>query len=377
MPTMASFLKNGAKAAGNGLLTQAPPNTGAGWYTLATGAWPGVHGSTNNTFHINNQPFANRTSAFDTGVLQAESIAQSAERGGLKVAQVEWAGGRNATHQRPDDRLPRLLLGSRRRDELHRQPGRPARSSFIARSGCSSTTAGTPAGPFAGAGRPATAGPTSRRSARPGDAPPRARLRRRQVRPERLHLRLDQRLTTNYDKVLFSRDKNAADAVGDPRRGPDRRRQGHDRRRAVGRPDRRACSSRSRSSTATLSRVRLFHTSVSRAIATWPTWPGEPGLHRRLRRVPRPDVPDIDRSRLRGPRGRHRQRGDVRRAGPLLGDGHLPMLEYVAKTYKPDLLLVGHADDRRVPAPVPRPRQPDRARTAARTRRTTTSTSTA
>ena len=27
-----------------------------------------------------------------------------------------------------------------------------------------------------------------------------------------------------------------------------------------------------------LSRVRLFHTSVSRAIATWPTWPGEPGF---------------------------------------------------------------------------------------------------
>ena len=43
MPTMASFLKGGTKAAGNGLLTEAPPNTGAGWYSLATGAWPGVH----------------------------------------------------------------------------------------------------------------------------------------------------------------------------------------------------------------------------------------------------------------------------------------------------------------------------------------------
>ncbi len=30
--------------------------------------------------------------------------------------------------------------------------------------------------------------------------------------------------------------------------------------------------------TGDLSRVRLFHTSVSRAIATWPTWPGEPGF---------------------------------------------------------------------------------------------------
>ena len=101
MPTMREFLRNGASASRNGLLTQAPPNTGAGWYTLATGAWPGVAGSTNNTFHVNGQPFANRTSAFDPGVLQAESIAQSAERGGLKVAQVEWAGGRNATINGP------------------------------------------------------------------------------------------------------------------------------------------------------------------------------------------------------------------------------------------------------------------------------------
>ncbi|HEX8133743.1 MAG TPA: alkaline phosphatase family protein, partial [Actinomycetes bacterium] len=53
MPTMRDLLRKGVSASGNGLLTQAPPNTGAGWYTLATGAWPGVHGSTNNTFHVN------------------------------------------------------------------------------------------------------------------------------------------------------------------------------------------------------------------------------------------------------------------------------------------------------------------------------------
>ena len=61
MPTMAKLLRSGAKAADGGLLTQAPPNTGAGWYSLATGAWPGVHGSTNNTFAINGEPFGNRT----------------------------------------------------------------------------------------------------------------------------------------------------------------------------------------------------------------------------------------------------------------------------------------------------------------------------
>src|SRR6185295_17448168 len=93
------FLKDGVRGADHGLMTQAPPNTGAGWYTLATGAWPGIHGSTNNTFHINGAPLSTRTAAFDANVLQVESIAQAAERGGLKVAQVEWAGGRNATIQ--------------------------------------------------------------------------------------------------------------------------------------------------------------------------------------------------------------------------------------------------------------------------------------
>ena len=94
MPAFSRLLKNGVKAADGGLLTQAPANTGSGWYSLATGAWPGVHGSTNNTFAINGAPFANRTGSFDAGVVQAETLAQAAERGGKKVAQIEWAGGR-------------------------------------------------------------------------------------------------------------------------------------------------------------------------------------------------------------------------------------------------------------------------------------------
>ena len=119
VPGFRDLLRNGAKASDNGLLTQAAANTGAGWYTLTTGAWPGVHGSTNNTFHINGQPFANRTAAFDAGVLQAETLAQAAERGGKKVAQIEWAGGRNGAINGPDGRLPHLPVRARRRHELH------------------------------------------------------------------------------------------------------------------------------------------------------------------------------------------------------------------------------------------------------------------
>ena len=119
LPQFAGLMQKGAYAADNGMLTQAPPNTGAGWYSLATGAWSGVHGSTNNTFHINGAPFTNRTAAFDAGVLQAETLAQAAERGGKKVAQIEWAGGRGANDQRAHGRLPQLLLGPRRGHQLH------------------------------------------------------------------------------------------------------------------------------------------------------------------------------------------------------------------------------------------------------------------
>src|SRR5215475_2073054 len=80
------------------ILVQAfPPNTGVGWYTLATGTWPSEHGSTNNTFHRTGEAsFNNSTSFATTGILQADTLAASAERAGKKVAQVEWAGGANA-----------------------------------------------------------------------------------------------------------------------------------------------------------------------------------------------------------------------------------------------------------------------------------------
>src|SRR3954462_11865112 len=103
VPGFRDLLKHGAFASDHGLLTQAPPNTGAGWFTMATGAWPAVHGSTNNTFHINGGTFANSTSAMPTNgsILQAETLAQSAERGGKRVAQIEWAGGRSAAINGP------------------------------------------------------------------------------------------------------------------------------------------------------------------------------------------------------------------------------------------------------------------------------------
>ena len=183
------------------MLTQAPPNTGAGWYTMATGAWPGVTGSTNNTFHKNGDPFGtSRTAAFDPGVLQAESIAQAAERGGLKVAQMEWAGGRNASIQGPTIDFQTFSSGrgvttnfiGQKGDELFDD------AAFIASFGLQFDH---PAG-YAGrdavpGGRPDPGHRLDRRAevVQPGEGDADAGARRdgRQVRPERLHLRQPQR----------------------------------------------------------------------------------------------------------------------------------------------------------------------------------------
>ncbi len=63
MPTYASLMARGVKGE-NGLVQAFPPNTGVGWYTLATGTYPGEHGSTNNTFFRTGDSFNNRTAAF-------------------------------------------------------------------------------------------------------------------------------------------------------------------------------------------------------------------------------------------------------------------------------------------------------------------------
>ena len=78
MPTYAAGLMRAGARGDNGLVQGFPPNTGVGWYTLATGAWPGEHGSTNNTFHrVGEGSFNNRTSFSTPGILQADTIASA------------------------------------------------------------------------------------------------------------------------------------------------------------------------------------------------------------------------------------------------------------------------------------------------------------
>ena len=348
LPTMSEFLKKGASATGNGLLTQAPPNTGAGWYSLATGAWPGVHGSTNNTFHINGQPFANRTTAFDPNVLQAESIAQSAERGGLKVAQVEWAGGRNASIQGPTIDFRTFLSGRGVTTNFIGQAGDVLFDDvpFITAFGLQFDHPAGYAGqaPFPGAAPTPATGWTG---ALPATfSPP------REMRMRVLDFGVDKYGlnawifdstndgTTNYDKVLFSRTKSAADTVAILRKGE----WADVKVKIVGGALNGLTAGfliRVEELTPSLSRVRLFHTSVSRALATWPTWPGEPGFTGDFAEFLAQRFPTSTAADFAVLEAGVVSEETYVEQGLYWKTAHEPMLEYVVEEYDPDLLLVG------------------------------------
>jgi 2',3'-cyclic-nucleotide 2'-phosphodiesterase (5'-nucleotidase family) len=100
MPTYKALMAAGVRG-DNGMVQAFPPNTGVGWYTMATGTYPSEHGSTNNTFFRGGDTFSNRTSFSAAGVLQADTIANAAERAGKKVAQIDWVGGAAANIDGP------------------------------------------------------------------------------------------------------------------------------------------------------------------------------------------------------------------------------------------------------------------------------------
>jgi 2',3'-cyclic-nucleotide 2'-phosphodiesterase (5'-nucleotidase family) len=343
MPNMGEMLKKGTSAAGGGLLTQAPVNTGAGWFSLATGAWSGVHGSTNNTFHKNGAPFSSRTSAFDAGVVQAETIAQAAERGGKKVAQVEWAGGRGAAIDGPTIDYQSFFSG------------RGVATNYISPTDDAGFTAAFglqfdhPAGfagqaPYAGAEPTSATGwtnvPTSYSPAQE------MRLRVLDFGTDKYGLNAyvydsTDNGATDYDHVLFAQDKDGADAVGNLAQG-----EWADVKVSI-------IGGALAGSTAgmlvkverlapDLSQVRLFHTSVARANASWPTWPGEPGFSGDFAEYLASEFPSSTAADFAVLEAGIVSEDTYVEQGLYWETGHRPMLEYVVDTYHPDLLLAGY-----------------------------------
>ena len=350
VPGFRDLLKHGAKASDNGLLTQSPPNTGAGWFTLTTGAWPGVHGSTNNTFHVNGQPFGNSTSALGaTSVLQAETLAQAAERGGKKVAQIEWAGGRSGAINGPT------------LDFRNFRSGRGVATNYISPTDSPTFTPAFglqfdhPAG-FAGIAPFPQAAPTPAVGWTnvPKSFSPPMEMRLRVIDGGVDKYGLNAYIYDSkhdwqhkYDRVLFSFTKDGNDKVANLKEG-----QWADVKVTInGAPNFPTDPLNGKTGAmlikverlkGDLTKVRLFHTSVTRAIATWPNWEGEPGFTGTFE--------DFVADRFASS-----QAGDfaVLEAGIVSEETYIeqgayweklyhPMIEYVLDKYQPDLALVGY-----------------------------------
>ncbi len=343
LPGFSKLLKRGARATDGGMLTQSPPNTGAGWYSLATGAWPGVTGSTNNTFHNNSQAFTARTSAFDKGVLQAETIAQAAERGGKKVAQIEWAGGSGGAINGP-------TVDFRVFDS-----GRGVTTNFIAPSDRAAfvTAFGLqfdhPAGfagqaPFAPAAPSAATGWTDV----PTSYSPALEMRMRVLDAGTDKYGLDAYVydstndnAVNFDRVLLSLGKDAAAKVADLRKG-----EWADVKVAIvgGPRDGRKAGMlvKVEELNGDASKVRLFHTSVSRGVASWPAWAGEPGFAGTFEDFFAERFPTATAADFAVLESGIVSEETYVEQGLYWEKAHHPIIDYILKTYRPDLALVGY-----------------------------------
>ena len=118
VPGFQDLLTHGAYASDHGLLTQAPPNTGAGWFTLAPARGRACTARPTTRSTSTAQPFTNRTS-FSGAERAAGRDARPVGRARRQEGRPDRVGGRaQRRDQRPDARLPQLLLRPRRRDEL-------------------------------------------------------------------------------------------------------------------------------------------------------------------------------------------------------------------------------------------------------------------
>jgi 2',3'-cyclic-nucleotide 2'-phosphodiesterase (5'-nucleotidase family) len=343
MPTIAGMIQTGVQAGDGGLLTQAPPNTGAGWYSLATGTWPGVHGSTNNTFARNSSGMNSRTGSFDAGVLQAETIAQSAERGGKRVAQIEWAGGRNGLIQGPTVDY-RAFFSGRGIATNYISPSDSA--AFVASFGLQYDH---PAG---------FAGQAPYPGAAPVDAVDWTNAPASYSPAKEMHLRVLDFGTdkyglnayiydstddsqVNYDLVLFSPTKDGATGATTLEKGE----WGNIKVSIVGG----ALAGKTagymikvEELTPDLSMVRLFHTSVTRANASWPNWPGEAGFSGDFEEFVAQMFPPSTAADYA-----------ILESGIVSEDTYVeqglaweksihPVIEYILQKYQPDVVLAGY-----------------------------------
>ena len=342
MPATARLLGSGAKAADGGLLTQAPAGTGTGWHSLATGAWPGVHGATSSTFAINGEAMTSRASAFEAGVLQAETLAQAAERGGKKVVQIEWAGGRVGAIDGPTVDFREFFSG---RGVATNYIGPSDDAALVASFGLQFDHPAGFAGqlPFPGAAPALAAGwvnvPLSYSPARE------MRLRVLDFGVDKYGLNAyvfdsTDDATVNYDRVLLAPAKDGVAAVGTLARGE----WADVKVILVGGPLAGKTGGmlvKVEELTGDLTQVRLFHTSVTRAIATWVGW-SELGFTGDFADYVAETFPTSNSADFAIVESGIVSEETYVAQGLYWETSYLPLIEYVLTKYQPDLAMVGY-----------------------------------
>ena len=95
MPTFENLLDTGVKAGSNGLLQGFPPNTGVGWTTLATARGRASRLDQQHLPPHRRGQLQQLHELCGTGIVQADHIAQAAERAGKSVVSMEWVASRS------------------------------------------------------------------------------------------------------------------------------------------------------------------------------------------------------------------------------------------------------------------------------------------
>jgi hypothetical protein len=90
--------------------------------------------------------------------------------------------------------------------------------------------------------------------------------------------------------------------------------------------------------TPALASVRLFHTSVTRANATWPGWPGEPGFTGDFAEYVAQEFPSATSADFAVVEAGIVSEETYVEQGLYWETGYRPLIQYILETYRPDLL---------------------------------------
>ena len=131
MPTYKELMKDGITG-DNGMTPAFPPNTGVGWYTMATGTYPSEHGSTNNTYFRGGRRVLEPHVVLGRGRRCRRTRSRTPPSAPARRSpQIDWVGGAAAGIAGPDRRLHQLLLEPRRARRRRPTPSEQAGSAFF------------------------------------------------------------------------------------------------------------------------------------------------------------------------------------------------------------------------------------------------------